>query len=80
MPLTPDEIRDIVKATVAEVMTTMGMEPDDPRHMQEDFLYIRKARLGSAQIGAWIKRSVILAAVGGLLWALWEGVKMGLGK
>ncbi len=75
MPLTADEVREIVKQTVAEVMTTMGIEVDDPRKMQADFLHLRKGRLGAIQIATWTKRSAVSAAMGGLLWALWEGIK-----
>ncbi len=78
--MTPDEVRDIVKQTVAEVLTTMGIEVDDPRKMQADFLHLRKGRLGSIQIATWTKRSAVSAAMGGLVWAVWYGFKAGVGK
>lgn len=58
--LTVDQIKELVKDTVAETLTAMGVEVKDPMAMQRDLKAIRDWRLAVEAI----KRKATLTAVG----------------
>lgn len=58
--LTVDQIRELVKETVAETLTTLGVDVKDPLAMQRDLKAVRDWRLTTEGI----KRKGMLTAVG----------------
>lgn len=46
--MTKDELRELVEEaveeTVTRTLTSLGMEPNQPKKMQADFIYIRSLR------------------------------------
>jgi hypothetical protein len=58
--LTVDQIKNLVKETVTETLTAMGVEVKDPIAMQRDLKAIRDWRLAVEAI----KRKATLTAVG----------------
>ena len=43
--MTREELRDVIRDTVDETLTRLGLETDDPREMQLDFAHLRSTRL-----------------------------------
>jgi hypothetical protein len=75
-----DEIRKVVKHTVHETLTTLGVDVSSPEAilaMQADHAYLRRAREGADEVAKWVKRAAIGVGTTGGLWALWEGIKIG---
>ena len=69
----PDEARLIVRETVREMFTTMGVDLKDPLSLQADFAFLRKQRTGVDDLSKWAKRSAIGVAVSSGLYALYSG-------
>ena len=66
-------------ASVNETLSSLGLQPDDPRAMQRDLQFLRELRETSESI----RRKGLLALVGALiaatLAAIWAGIKSHLG-
>jgi hypothetical protein len=77
MTRTDDEIRAIVKATVEETLTKLGIEAADPLEAQKDFQHLRAWRTSSETV----KRQGLMTAVGilitGLLGLIYLAVRGG---
>lgn len=69
----------LVRETVHETLTGLGFDLRDPTGIQADVAYLRKARRGSEQVANIAKRTCIGVVCSGGLWAMWEGIKVGLG-
>jgi len=50
----------------------------DMRATQRDFAYMRAQRLGGERMAENVRKTGIAVIAGGLLWALWEGIKIAL--
>jgi hypothetical protein len=70
-----DDLRKLLRETVAETLTSIGISTTDPIEMQKDFQHLREWRVSMENV----QRKGILTAVGvvstGLLAALWLGIK-----
>jgi hypothetical protein len=77
--MSPEELRQMIRETVQETFTTLGVAVDDPIEVQKDFQHLREWRQTSESI----KSKGILAMAGilvsGLAAAAWLGVKQILG-
>lgn len=74
----PEEIRQIVKETVHETLTTIGINAYDHDaliEVQKDQAWLRQARVNSAEFGKKAKLAAIGAGGTITAWALWEGIK-----
>lgn len=60
---------------IENVLTRLGVDHENPLEMQEDMSFLRKQRRGAEQAGTWVKRSVLMAFISGLLWLVFEGAK-----
>lgn len=77
--LTTDEITIIADRAVKATLISLGFDiatSQDLRAHQDDFRYLRNQRLGSEEFGRYAKRAFITATVGGLLFALWQGIRI----
>lgn len=73
-----EEIRQIVRATVHETLTTIGINAYDHDaliEVQKDQAWLRQARISSAEFGKKAKLAAIGAGFTVAAWALWEGIK-----
>ena len=74
--MTEADIKRLVSETVAETLTRLGIEADNPGEMQRDFQHLREWRESIATV----KRQSLITAVGiltagflGLLWMVIRG-------
>lgn len=72
------QLREIVRDAVQETLVSLGFTTDAPHQLQADMMYLRRARLGSDEVAKWVRRTTISVGVSGLLYALLEGIKMGV--
>jgi len=73
--MTPPELRTLMRETVHETLTTLGVDAKNPIEMQKDFQHLREWR---ESMKALRSRSIMIIAatvVSGLLVAVWIGVK-----
>jgi hypothetical protein len=63
------------KVGAKSVLTTLGVDVDNPLDMQADFQHLRNNRLGSEQFGKTVKRTLIMAFIGGAITVLGVGFK-----
>lgn len=79
-PLSLNEtaLKKIVRESVHETLASLGFTPDEPHAMQADMLYVRKAREGSDELLRMVRRSAVMVAVSGMIYALIEGIKLSL--
>lgn len=79
--LTSTEIDIIVKKSVRETFITLGADLSDNRSiqaLQKDFAYMRTQRIGGEKTVEFMRRAVITAFLGGVMFALWLGIKAAL--
>lgn len=79
--LTQQQVREIVRQTVHETLTSMGLDVTDPQQVieaQADFAYVRSARKGSEEISKWAKRGIVGAAVSAFVYMLSHGFVDGI--
>lgn len=78
--LTDGQLKMVVKDTVTETLTMLGMEADDPLEMQRDFQHLRGSRMAVAAV----RKKSIVTLVGivlaGACATLWMGLKGSLGQ
>ncbi len=70
-----EEIRAVVRATVDEMLTSMGMDHEDPLEMQRDFQHLRDWREASEAVKKKGMMTLVGILVVGILGALWIGFK-----
>ena len=82
MNLTDDEIKKISKSTaeytIKHLFERLDIDISDDVHvieLRKDLEYARKARVGSDKVADWIKRSIILTGVSGLVYIIVEGIR-----
>jgi len=78
--LTRDEIDQVVRKTVKETLTSMGIDAADPIEMQRDFQTLRDWRRSVTAVRSKGMMTLIAILTTGLLAALWIGVKSVLSK
>lgn len=72
------EVNVLVIKTVRETLISLGIDLEDRndlRALKADFAYMRRQRLGAESTVEFMKKSIITAFIGGLLFALWQGVR-----
>jgi hypothetical protein len=70
-----EEIRSIVRQTVQETISGLGMNVTDPHELQADFAYIRNMRKGSEYLTKRIKLTAISVVIPSFLYLAWEAFK-----
>jgi len=81
--MTDEDIRRIVRETVRETLTGIGLDvssPDEILRRQADFAYLRKARAGSEDLRRIARRSAVGIALSALAYGLWVGLKATIGR
>lgn len=76
--LTPDEVNILVDKAVRRTLTTLGVDISNTEkllHVQADFAYMRKSRLGAEEVNKWAKRSVVGAFISGAIYMLFTGIR-----
>lgn len=73
--MTPEEVREMIRQTVRETFTTLGVQVNDPIEVQKDFQHLREWRTTTDSI----KKKGIMTMVGilitGAVAAAWLGIK-----
>lgn len=78
--MTEQEIKRIVRETVEETLTSLGVDHDDPLEMQKDFQHLRDWRESVEAVrskGIMTAFGILIAGVCG---ALWIGIKDIMGQ
>jgi hypothetical protein len=71
---------EVVFKAVATILTSFGIEEDDRKELQADFVHLRKWRKSVEQAQSLTFKLVFTAIVTGILGAIWMGFKASLGK
>ena len=75
--------REAAGMAVQEVFYRLGLfvnEPEELREYRKDFLFMRSQRRTSEAIGTHVRRVAIGVVVSGLLYVLWQGVMLAIGR
>jgi hypothetical protein len=75
-----DDIDTVVLKTIATILTSFGIEDDDRKELQADFIHLRKWRKSVDAATGLTFKVIVGTIVSGLLAALWVGVKAVIGK
>jgi hypothetical protein len=70
-----DEVRALVRSTVKETLTTLGVDEDDPLEVQRDLAWVRDVRKASASARAKAGTALIGLLVAAVAGACWLGFK-----
>lgn len=62
-------------AAVAETLTALGIDPNDPREAQKDFAWVRSYRELSEKIGSRILLTTITLLTAGIAGLVWKSVE-----
>lgn len=73
--LTDGQLRKIVKDTVHETLTTMGVDVEEPLEMQKDFQHLREWRGTTTVAKKYALKTVVGVVVAGAVAAFWLGFK-----
>lgn len=83
--MTPDEIHRLAKLGahegVREAFMRFGVDISDARSVktfQADLHFVARQRRGAEEASRWIRRGVVMAFISGLVWAVWQGLKVAL--
>ena len=76
--LTRDEVDIVVKATVRETLTSMGIDAADPIEMQRDFQALRDWRRASNAIRTKGLMTLVAILTAGIIGAIWVGIRYAL--
>ena len=76
--LTRDEVDIVVKATVKETLTSMGIDAADPLEMQRDFQALRDWRRASNAIRTKGLMTLVGILTAGAIGAIIVGIKHGI--
>lgn len=74
------EVDIVVLRTISTILTSFGIEEEDRQEMRADFAHLRKWRKSVEQAQSYTFKTVITVIVGGLLGAIWLGIKVMMGK
>jgi len=73
--VTRGELRGVIRASVLETLVSLGVAANDPLEMQRDFQALRDWRYASSRIRTKAMVTMVSILVGGILAAIWIGVK-----
>lgn len=76
---TPDELRDIISATVKQTLLTLGIDMSDPIKLQKDFQHLREWRESTETLKKNGMIAMITIVIAGAATAFWMGVKAQMG-
>ncbi|MGC2810720.1 MAG: hypothetical protein WA303_10120 [Bradyrhizobium sp.] len=70
----------VVLKTIANILTSFGIEEEDRRELRADFQHLRRWRKSVEQVQSYTFKAVITVIVTGFVGAVWLGAKVVLGK
>lgn len=70
-----EEIQEIVRETVRECLTSLGVDQNDPLETQRDLAWLRDLRKASASARAKAGTALLGVLVSAVLGALWVGLR-----
>lgn len=70
-----EDLRDLIRDTVRETLTTLGIEATDPFEAQRDFQFLRDTRKAATSAKTKAVLGLVGLAVTGLCAAAWVGIK-----
>jgi hypothetical protein len=75
--LTVDEFQDLLRKTVREELHDAGLriDGDHQEAAREDFRFLRRLRMSFEATASRVGMAVVLIVAGGLVTALWSGMK-----
>lgn len=73
--MTELEIKRIVRETVEETLTSLGVDHDDPIEMQKDFQHLRDWRQSVDAVRSKGIMTAFGVLIAGIIGALWVGIK-----
>lgn len=73
--LTKSELRELVRETVNETLTSLGVQHDSPLEMQRDFRYLREWRMTTDRVKIKTIVTIIVTVTSGAIAAIWMGLK-----
>lgn len=73
-------VDEVVLKAVATILTSFGIEEDDRKELQADFIHLRKWRKSVDAAQSLTFRTILGVIVTGAIGALWLGFKTLLGK
>lgn len=79
--MTEAEIRRVVRDTVRETLTTLGLDahaPDAVLDLQRDFAFLRRTRVGGEELARKTRLAAMGMALSGFAYLLWEGLRAAL--
>ena len=68
-------LKEVIRDTVKETLTQLGIDEEHPLEMQRDFQYLRDLRTSKTEAKKWITRSLIgvgVTGIGGLGALVWR--------
>jgi hypothetical protein len=74
------EADEVVLRTISTILTSFGIEEEDRAELRRDFEHLRRWRKSVEQAQGYTFKVIVTAIVGGLVGALWLGIKLAVGK
>ncbi|MBP1296605.1 hypothetical protein [Bradyrhizobium elkanii] len=75
-----NEADEVVLRTISTILTSFGIEEDDRKELRRDFEHLRRWRKSVEHAQGYTFKIVVTAIVGGIVGAIWMGIKLALGK
>lgn len=74
------EADEVVLRTISTILTSFGIEEEDRVELRADFIHLRKWRKSVEHAQGVTFKVIVTAIIGGLVGAVWLGLKTMLGR
>lgn len=71
---------EAILKTISTILTSFGIDDDERTEIKEDFRYLRRWRKTADRVTSTGITAIVTLVIGGILSALWLGVRAMLGK
>lgn len=73
--MTEAEMRLLIRQTVSDTLTSLGIDHGEPHEMQKDFLHLREQRISSDAVKKKFQLTLVVTFLTGIIALIIMGVK-----
>ena len=70
-----DQMHDIIRQSVLETLTSLGIDINNPLDVQKDLQYIRRMREGSDAVKGNVIKAIIATTIPTCIYVVWLAIK-----
>lgn len=71
-----DEVRAVVRETVNQTLTSLGVDGSSPLEVQQDLAWLRRTRRATGSVAGKVGAALVTLVVGAVVAAAWAGFRL----